>query len=176
MSWQIEMSLVVRTLINDLEAKPTYGDDRIYQTLVVAASYVTKEAVFDTDYVVDFNALSITPDPTDSNIRDESFIGLVAMRAACFLDQSTFRTKAETEGIKSSLGSTSIAVAGNLSGYKTLLDVGPCGMYEKMKMEHNVGNTGYVRAVLSPFIGNNFDPNGYGLLDHHRIRSRDFYS
>ena len=45
--------------------------------------------------------------------------------------------------------------------------------YEKLKMEHEIGNIKYVRAVLSPFVGNNFDPS-FSLRQSHR--SEDFYS
>ena len=43
MSWQIELPIIVRTLINDLDVTPTYTDDRLQQTLVVAAQYVNRE-------------------------------------------------------------------------------------------------------------------------------------
>ena len=176
MSWQIELPIIVRTLINDLDVTPTYTDDRLQQTLVVAAQYVNREMNFDNEYTVDLNNLSITPDPTLLISRDEEFIGFLSLRAACFLDQSTFRTKAASEGVRTSLGPASIAVAGNLKGYQTLLEVGPCGMYDKLKMEHEIGNIKYVRAVLSPFVGNKFTADSRSFSDGTDNRDRSLYS
>ncbi len=176
MSWQIELPIIVRTLINDLDVTPTYTDDRLQQTLVVAAQYVNREMNFNNEYTIDLNNLSITPDPTTLSARDEEFIGFLSLRAACFLDQSTFRTKAAAEGVRTSLGSANIAVAGNLKGYQTLLEVGPCGMYEKLKMEHEIGNIKYVRAVLSPFVGNKFTPDSRSHSDGTSHRDRSLYS
>lgn len=175
MSWQIELPIIVRTLINDLEPSPTYTDDRLQQTLAVAAQYVSREMNFDHQYSVDLNGLNISPDPTTMSVRDEEFIGFLCLRAACFLDQSTFRTKAASEGIRTSLGPASIAVGGNLKGYQTILEFGPCAMYDKLKLEHEIGNIKYVRAVLSPFVGNKFtaaDHLSHGM-DH---RDRSLYS
>ena len=50
MSWQIELPIIVRTLINDLDVTPTYTDDRLQQTLVVAAQYVNREMNFNNEY------------------------------------------------------------------------------------------------------------------------------
>ncbi len=175
MSWQTELPVIIRTLINDLDTTPTYTDDRLQQTIVVAAQYVNREINFDHEYAVDLTNLNITPDPTTENARDEEFIGFLCLRAACFLDQSTFRTKAVSEGIRTALGPANIAVAGNLKGFQTILEVGPCGMYDKLKMQHEIGNIKYVRAVLSPFVGNKFTPDSrYNSMDgssDHRDRS-----
>ena len=46
----------------------------------------------------------------------------MTLKAACFLDQSTFRTKAVNEGIKAGLGAAQVTVQGNLKGFKDILD------------------------------------------------------
>ena len=66
------------------------------------------------EYKIDVTTNVITPDPTDTNSRDETFISFVALRASCFLDQSTYRTKAATEGIRAGLGPAQLNVSGNL--------------------------------------------------------------
>ena len=43
MSWQLEIPIIVRVWINDLEDKPTYTDDRIQQVIAVAAQNVIRE-------------------------------------------------------------------------------------------------------------------------------------
>lgn len=160
MSWQEEIPLITRVWINDLdETSPTYSDDRILQVITVAAQNVVREVSLINTYSIDVINSTISPDPTLNNTEDKDFVALVALKAACILDQSTFRTKAINEGIKTSLGSASLQVAGNLSGYKTLLDVGPCAMYSQLRTEFEIGNPSVVQAVLSPFVGNKFDPS-----------------
>jgi hypothetical protein len=158
MSWQLEIPIITRVWINDLEANPIYSDDRILQVVTVAAQNVIREVSFDTTYDVDVVNISITPDPTSDSVNDNDFIALVALKAACILDQSTYRTKAINEGIKTSLASATLHVAGNLKGYKDLLEIGPCGMYSQLRQEFEIGNPSVVQAVLSPFVGNKFDP------------------
>lgn len=165
--WQIEIPIIVRNLINDLDATPTYGDDRINQLVVVAARYVLSEVILNNEYTIDIINTTISPDPSNPETRDVDFVGFVALKAACLLDHSTLRTKAANEGISASLGPAKLSVGGNLSGYKNIIDTGPCSMYRDLVMEHNIGNISNVRAILSPFVGNNFDSRSINTT-HHR--------
>ena len=76
MSWQLELPIIVRTWINDLDDRPTYEDDRLQQVLVVSAQYVNREINLPNDYEVNLTNLTITPDPCTLADRDEDFIGL----------------------------------------------------------------------------------------------------
>jgi len=176
MYWEIEIPIIVRSLINDLASCPTYTDERILQLSVVAAQYVVKEVNLSKNYTIDIVNVNITPDPSEDATRDTDFISFTALKAACFLDQSTFRTKAALEGIKTSLGPANLSVGGNLQGYKTILEEGPCSLYQRLLMDHNIGEATAVKAVLSPFVGNNFDPR-YLLRGSFRNNdSNHFYS
>lgn len=172
MYWEVEIPIIVRNLINDFDSSPSYTDDRILQLATVAARYVLSEVNLLNSYNIDIVNKTITPDPSDPDTRDNDFIGFIALKSACLLDQSTFRTKAVNEGISAGLGPAKLTVGGNLSGYKTILDVGPCSAYKQLVLEHNIGNISTVRAVLSPFVGNNFDPR---YLTGNTLRGRDFY-
>lgn len=175
MYWQTEIPIIVRSLINDFEE--TYSNERIIQLITVGARYVLTDLNLDQEYKVDVVNNLITPDPCDSENRDDTFVSFVALRASCFLDQSTYRTKAATEGIRAGLGPAQLNVSGNLSGYKTLLDVGPCGVYEYLKQQHNIGNATAISAVLSPFAGNSFDPRFLFISDLPARSTRDgFYT
>jgi hypothetical protein len=178
MYWQIEIPIIVRTLINDLETIPTYSDDRIQQLATVAAQYVVKDANLTTNYTINIINQTISPDPSDPNSRDVDFIGLIALKSACILDQSTFRTKAALEGIRTALGSANLWISGNIAGYKMILDQdqGPCKLYEQLILDHNIGNATAVSAVLSPFVGNNFDPRYLLRGSFRSTNSNDFYS
>jgi hypothetical protein len=174
--WQIEVPIIIRNLINDLDSTPTYSDDRIIQLSTVAARYVIGDANFPTEYTVDIINQTISPDPSDPSSRDIDFVGLLSLKAACILDQSTFRTKAALEGIRTALGSANLSVQGNLAGYKTLLDQGPCALYEELVLDYNIGNATAVSAILSPFVGNNFDPRYLLRGSFRSTNSNDFYS
>jgi hypothetical protein len=169
MSWEIEIPIVVRSLINDFDEK--YSDDRIIQMITVAAKYISLDLNLSVSYNVDTVNKTITPDPSSVENRDDDFISFVALRTACFLDQSTFRTQALMEGIKTRLGPAELDITGNLNGFKTLLEVGPCALYENLKQQYNIGNANILRAILGPFVGNNFDPQmirgaGYRVIDN----------
>jgi hypothetical protein len=173
MSWQIEIPIIVRSLISDLGDQPVYSDERLLQLITVAAQYVEFDVTLDNNYIVDISNTSITPDPTTLALRDDIFIGLVSLKAACLADQSTFRTKAALEGIKASLGPTNLTVAGNLAGYRVLLEKGPCQLYSELTTRWNVQNATAIQAILSPFVGNRFDPTS---LTYPGDIRRDIYS
>lgn len=156
MSWSLEIPIIVRTLINDISDNPTYSDDRILQVITVAAKYVQFDVSLDRVYTIDVVNPSIAPDPTSYN--DSIFISLVSLKAACIIDQSTLRTKAAMEGIRAALGPANLSVAGSLVGIKMILDNGPCATYDELSSHWDVKEATAIRAVLSPFVGNKFDP------------------
>jgi len=171
MSWNIELPLIVRTLISDLSDNPTYSDERLLQTIVVAAKYVQFDVVLDYSYNLNIAEPNISPDPT---INDDSiFISLVCLKCACLIDQSSLRTKAALEGIRASLGPASLSVGGSLQGLQMILDHGPCAAYEELTSHWDVKEATAVRAVLSPFVGNRFDPTS---LTYPGDPRRDIYS
>jgi hypothetical protein len=156
MSWQIEIPIMVRTLINDLNDQPTYSDERLLQVIAVAAKYVQFDVVLDNEYSVNVVDFSMSPDPTVIN--DNIFISLVALKSACIIDQSALRTRAALEGIKASLGPAMLSVNGSLDGLISILDKGPCASYDELTSHWDVSQATAIRAVLSPFVGNKFDP------------------
>ena len=175
MYWRTELPIIVRSLINDFEE--TYSNQRIIQLITVSAKYIQLDLNMDREYQVDVVNNMIEPDPCDLGNKDEQFISFVCLKAACFLDQSTFRTKAVSEGISTALGPAKLSVGGNLSGYKTILEVGPCAIYEHLVQQNNIGNASVVSAILSPFVGNNFDPRYLRMYEPAPRSNRDgFYS
>lgn len=156
MSWQIEIPVMVRTLINDLSANPTYSDDRLLQVITVAARYVQFDVVLDHLYDINVVNPNISPDPTIDN--DSIFISLVSLKSACIIDQSALRTKAAMEGIRAALGPAQLQVAGSLAGFKMIIEEGPCAAYDELVSHWDVKEATAIRAILSPFVGNRFDP------------------
>ena len=156
MSWNIELPIIVRTLIHDISDTPTYTDERLLQIIAVAAKYVQFDVVLDHSYDINVVQPNITPDPTIDN--DSIFISLVCLKTACMIDQSAVRTKAAIEGIRAALGPAQLSVGGSLAGLQMILDHGPCATYDELTSHWDVKEATAIRAVLSPFVGNKFDP------------------
>lgn len=171
MNWEQEIPIIVRVLINDLSDTPAYSDERLLQLIAVAAKYVEFDVVLDNTYTVNVVTPSITPDPSAAD--DSIFISLVSLKAACLVDQSTLRTKAALEGIRAALGPASLSVGGSMAGIKMILEQGPCAAYDELTSHWDVKEATAVRAVLSPFVGNKFDPRS---IRTNLSRHRDFYT
>jgi hypothetical protein len=171
MSWQIEIPIIVRTLINDLSPTPTYSDERLLQIITVAAKYVQFDIVLNQPYKIDVVIPTITPDPT--SLDDSIFISLVSLKSACIVDQSVLRTKAAMEGIRAALGPAQLSVGGSLAGFKMIIEEGPCGAYDELTSHWDIKEATFIRSVLSPFVGNKFDPRAIQLNPY---RSKDIYS
>lgn len=171
MAWQQEILTLVRILVNDLSETPQYGDDQILQSIVACVNFVQYDVSLDVKYTADISNITISPDPTVN--RDDIFISLLGLRTACLLDQSTFRTKAALEGIRASLGPTSLAVQNHLAGFQKIIEHGPCKIYYDLTEHWDVQNATAVAAILSPFVGNKFDPFVFPYSDH---RNKNFYA
>lgn len=156
--WPIEIPIIVRNLIGDISDNPSYSDIRINDLAVVAAQYVLSEVTLTKKYTINIIDKSISPDPSDPSNRDSDFISFLGLKIACLIDQSSLRTRALSAGIKTSLASAVLDIDANADSYKLLLETGPCHLYNTLSLEYNIGNSSMLQAILSPFIGNNFDP------------------
>lgn len=174
MSWQNHLISVVRVLINDMNEPYEYSDERIQQVLAVAAKYVQFDVNLDYVYQIDVINYNISPDPTTNN--DEVFLSLVGLKAACIFDQGTFRTKAALEGIRTALGPASISFGGSLQGWQAIIDHGACALYDDLTSHWDVKSASAVQAILSPFVGNKFDPQSSIRGATHRNSHDNFYA
>ena len=167
MSWQTELTTMVRTLINDATKPYQFSDNRIAQTILVAGKYLQFDVVLDHPYSIDVANQTISPDPTEDN--DEIFIILASLKAACLIDQGTLRTKAAMEGVRAALGPASLSVGGSAAGWEMILKHGPCKLYDDLVEHWDVANASAIAAILGPFSGNKFDPE----FQHNRSRTSD---
>lgn len=156
MSWQTELTTMVRTLINDGIEPYQFSDERIIDTILVAGKYLQFDVNLEHSYAIDIVNKTITPDPTADD--DEIFIILSSLKAACLVDQGTLRTKAAMEGVRAALGPASLSVGGAASGWEMILKHGPCKLYDDLIEHWDVANASAIAAVLGPFSGNKFDP------------------
>lgn len=164
--WKSEMPRILRYLINDLDQSAyTYTIDRLQETILVSAQLVQRELTFIQTYSVDVDELELSPDPTEGT-RDEPFINLVILKAACLIDHWVFRTQARTAGMMVKDGQSSIDTRDNLKGFETILKEGPCKAYQTAKLEFQFNDNGAGRmvtgAVSSPNIWTSWgDSLGY---------------
>lgn len=171
MSWQGEMGTIVRHLINDVDSSNyTFSDDRIETTVLVAAQLVLTEVDFENTYTVDVEQCYLNPDPTDPTTglttanKDDGFISLVSLKAACIILGSEFKTNALTS-VRVSDGPSSIDTGGVASNLKFLYE-NACKKYEEFKLSYAAGNTLSGQAILTPYSpGSNIVMGNYNYSD-----------
>lgn len=162
MSWQGEMTTIVRQLVNDVDpTNYTYSDDRLETAILVAAQIVQTEVDFENTYVVDVEQCHLVPDPTDPSTglstadKDDVFINLVSLKAVCIIMHSEYKTQAMC-AVRVSDGPSSIdytSIAANLKG----MHEQACKNYEDYKFNYVSGTAAVGKAVLSPYsLGSDF--------------------
>ena len=86
MSWQGQMTTVVRHLVNDTDStKYKFSDDRLETSILVASQLVISETDFANSYDINVEGCRLSPDPTDSATKDNDFIALVCLKTACII-------------------------------------------------------------------------------------------
>lgn len=144
----IEFISIVRVLINDLAVNPQYSDDKLARLVAVAAFQVKNEVEFDTDYAVNVGELTITPDPVTNNGRDDSFINLVCLKAACIFDRGSAIVSAKN-ALAIREGFSSVDLKGVAAAQLALLRAGGyCEYYDKAKLEYEMGNRTTAGAAI----------------------------
>jgi hypothetical protein len=120
MSWQNEMVVIVRHLVNDLNSSEyTFTDDRLEESVLVAAQLASLEIDFENTYSIDVDSVTLTPDPTASGNKDDSFINLVCLKTARLLLGSELKTHS-LNAISLRDGPSSLDLRGIVSGLNIL--------------------------------------------------------
>jgi len=174
MSWQTDMVTMLRVIINDMDCQ-LFTDSRLQQLLVVSAQLVNQEMDFNVNYTISISDFSITPDSTLPDSRDDVFTNFVVMKAACISDIGATRTASVISNLNIKCGPVSIGTGSYSAAFEKLLTVGPCAAYQEMKKAYEYGDVGVVRVILSPFVGNQFDPQDLHLGHNdysYRLRER----
>lgn len=156
MSWQGEMTTIVRTLINDVDATNyTYSTERLETSILVAAQIVLLELDFENTYTVDVEQCYLNPDPTDPTTglttvnKDDAFINLVSLKTACLIMGSEMKTQA-LNAVRVSDGPSSIDYTAVATHVKFLYEYA-CKTYEEYKFNYAAGNNAVGKAILSPY-------------------------
>lgn len=154
-SWLYEMIRIERYLSGDLLAPVTTPDSNMGEIILISALQVLAECTFVNNYTVSVGTLTLTPDPTNPNTRDNAFINLVCLKSACLLDLAALRNKAGLDGILVRDNMGTIQTSNSTQGYKDLLNSGPCGQYKAAIKQYKFGNIGgnWNRAIIGPASG-----------------------
>lgn len=152
MAWSSELVVILRNLIGDV-CNFSYSDSRLEETILVSAQLVIAEFSFQNTYSVDVDNATLTPDPT-SDPKDNIFIGLVTLKAACVLARGALRDAAAREGIKVVDKMGSIELKGRFAASKDLAKT-YCDAYQRAKLEYALNNINGMRAIFNVVIGPN---------------------
>lgn len=161
MAWQNEIVRIVRHLISDIDTDdPTYDNSRLEETVLVAAQLVRNELEFATNYTIDVDAATFTPDPTDSP-KDNDFITLISLKASLLILASEYKTYSVTS-MRISDGPSSIDTTDMTRNAKFLYE-NALADYIRAKNQYRAGNSVAGQAILSPYtyagIMGIFNPN-----------------
>jgi len=153
MSWQTEISQIVRHLINDLDGV-TYSDARIEQAILISAQLVNSEVSFDKTYTINLTTCSISPDPT-ADTREDGFINLVAMRTALIVLYNEIKVLAANAVIVWD-GPSKIDISNSYKAAKELYDE-LSKVYYRAKVQFQLGNSKGGTAILTPYTNNSIN-------------------
>ena len=162
MSWQNEMVRIVRFLVNDLDAD-SYSDDRLEETILVAAQLVYASIDFPNTYTIDVDTLVLTPDPT-STTKDDWFINIVCVKAACIILGSETKTLAAQSYLIKDGPSTIDAGGVYRASQQMYKDM--CNNLASMIMNYKAGNSIGALAIMTPYTQENLS-GGYEMRNFY---------
>jgi hypothetical protein len=150
MSWQTDITTIIRHLLNDLDSSSfSYADDRIQKTILVAAHLISTETELDYNYTIDISDTSLSPDPTTQNPKDNNFITLLSLKTSCIILGSEIRTESGN-AIAIKDGPSSIDLRG-VTATLTALYKDLCMKYDKALLDYKSGNSIAGQAILGPY-------------------------
>jgi len=149
MSWQGEISTMVRHIVNDVDpASFKYSVKRLETTILVAAQLVTLNVDLTNDYNINVEQCGLSPDPTDAP-RDNTFINLTTLKTACIIIGSEVRTEA-SNAISIKDGPSAIDLRG-VAGTLTTLYKDLCEKYDQLVYDYVAGGSLAGQAILGPY-------------------------
>ena len=137
---------MVRVLIGDMEIEKEFNDFRIAKSLATAGVIVGRETSLSRNYLFDLSNGLISPDPSDPETYDPKAMALISLKAACILNQNQYQG-AIASGIVVREGSSMVDTTGSFSGYKDILNVGPCASYKTL-LAATVGSPGAIGRLV----------------------------
>jgi hypothetical protein len=144
------MTTIVRHLVNDVDSSSyTFSTDRLETTILVAGQLMIMNVDFNNTYDINVEASTLSPDPTDTDTKDDPFIALACLRAACIIVGSEIR-KESGNAISIKDGPSAIDLRGVTS---TLIVIYQdlCKKYEEALLDYRAGNSVSGQSILGPY-------------------------
>jgi hypothetical protein len=167
------MSTVVRHLINDVDpTNYSFTTSRLETTILVAAQLLIMNVDFNNEYEINVEASTLSPDPSDSETKDNAFIALTCLRAACIMIGSEIR-KESGNAISIKDGPSAIDLRG-VTSTLTVLYQDLCKKYEDALLDYRAGNSVVGQSILGPYSpgsdyvrrGSHSDGRSGGYFNH----------
>jgi len=149
MSWQGQMSTIVRYLIDDIDSDSyTFSPHRIETTILVAAQLTQINVDFNKTYSVNVENCTLSPDPTVET-EDHAFITLICLRAACIIVGGQIRSESGNS-ISIKDGPSAIDLRG-VTNTLIVLHKDLCEKYNEAEMGYRAGSSIAGQAILGPY-------------------------
>jgi hypothetical protein len=148
MTWQTEITPMVRYIIGDIGTTQTYTDAKIQNAVLISAQLMAKDVDFGKTYIVDVGNSGISPDPTDTE-RDDAFISLVSLKTAWLIANSELRTYALT-GMKVTDGPSTIDTTSMATQMKNVAAAASKAYNDAVK-QYMLGNAIGAKIVTGPY-------------------------
>ena len=149
MPWQNEMKVIIRHLVNDLDSSSyTFTDSRLEEAVLVSAQLASLEIDFENTYTIDVDSVSLSPDPTTTGSKDDSFINLVSLKTAHMLLGSELKTDS-LNAISLRDGPSALDLRGIVAGLKILFD-DINKRYDEAIMQYKLNGV-VGQAILGPY-------------------------
>jgi len=149
MSWDTMMPLLLRNVVGDTGTTPKYTDDALNALILTAAQFLTFRLDLSQSYTIDIENTALRPDPTATATRDDAFINLITLKAACMLLTAEVR-KAGQQAISIRDGTSAIDLRKNLKDLQSLAQT-YCKELESAIYEYSSSKVIPGQAVLNPF-------------------------
>jgi hypothetical protein len=150
MSWQTDMTTIVRYLISDVDdSNYKFTDARIQTSILVAATFVNNDIDFSNEYTINLGASTLSPDPTDSATEESVFVTLTCLKTACVIIGGEIRLEAGNSiAIKD--GPSAVDLRG-VSSVLVILHKDLCAKYDSAVLDYSAGKSIAGHAVLGPY-------------------------
>lgn len=150
-TWQDEAIEILRVMIDDMEDNPIYCNEKLLRILTVSAFQVANDATFTPTFTVTISTQTLSPDPTATDTKNDTFMNLMCIRAACLIDMG----KAIKSAGKAVSGKDMNAVQFDLRAIAEhrikLLEKGFCQVYKETLQDYLYDSGLVGQAVMSPF-------------------------
>lgn len=173
MAWDTEIVTMVRYMINDYGTTQTYSDDTLITTILISAQWVQQENSFINRYVTNIDNQTLSPDPTSSSMRDESFMWLVSLKSACMIAQAELK-KVSGQAIAITDEGSSIDLRGTLQG-KIITGKTFCEDYKNAAWTYRLEKAPVGQGIFGPFSIVSTGMNGGHGWENYTARDRALF-